>query len=77
MIPDWYWNFWCPDEMRTYDPQGCGIGLGLGAMTLLLLTVGMLVGIIAAVIYFWPAPDKEMERARFTETTRPRRKDYR
>lgn len=74
MFPAWYTDFWCPADMRKYDPQGCGVGLGIGAMLALLLAVGVVLAVGLVVIYFWPAADKDEERARFMHVDR-RRKD--
>jgi hypothetical protein len=61
MIPTWYTDFWCPDDMRKFDPQGCGIGLGIGAMVLIVVALSILVivGLLAFAVIDHFIPEKE------------------
>lgn len=56
-IPDWYWNFWCPSDMRKYDPEGCGIGLGIGAVLLGVAAIAVITAIVVIVACLWPTKD--------------------
>lgn len=57
-FPRWYTDFWCPDEMREFDPQGCGIGLGIGMMLALLVALAVIVALVMVVAYLWPVKHK-------------------
>lgn len=46
-MPDWYWNFWCDDKLRAYDPEGCGIGLAFGAVAI----PGLILGLLAVLLW--------------------------